>query len=81
MNAPRPMMIPPVGKSGPGIIRMISIKDKSGVSINAQHASMTSPKLCVGMDVAIPTAIPEPPLTKRFGKRAGKTVGSTSLSS
>ena len=28
------------------------------------------------MFVAIPTAMPEPPLTSRFGKRAGRTTGS-----
>ena len=28
------------------------------------------------MFVAMPTAIPEPPLTSRFGKRAGSTTGS-----
>ena len=37
----------------------------------------TTPKrLCGGIFVAIPTAIPALPLTKRFGRREGKTVGS-----
>ncbi len=36
----------------------------------------TSPRLCGGMFVAIPTAIPAEPLTSRFGNRAGSTVGS-----
>lgn len=44
-------------------------------------ALITSAKLCGGMLVAIPTAIPEAPFTNRFGKRAGKTVGSFSVSS
>ena len=42
---------------------------------------MTSVRLCGGMFVAIPTAIPEEPLTSRFGKRAGSTRGSLRLSS
>ncbi len=44
-------------------------------------ASIVSPRLCGGMFVAIPTAIPVVPLTKRFGKRAGKTSGSRSVPS
>ena len=39
---------------------------------------MTSPRLCGGMLVAMPTAMPPAPLTSRFGKRAGRTVGSCS---
>ena len=39
-------------------------------------ASMTSPRLCGGMLVAMPTAMPPAPLTSRLGKRAGRTVGS-----
>ena len=33
------------------------------------------------MLVAIPTAIPEAPLTRRFGRAAGSTSGSVSLPS
>ena len=40
------------------------------------QASITSPRLCGGMLVAMPTAMPLAPLTSRFGKRAGRTVGS-----
>ena len=36
---------------------------------------MTSPRLWGGMLVAMPTAMPWLPLTSRFGKRAGSTVG------
>ena len=42
---------------------------------------MTSPKLCGAILVAIPTAIPEAPLTKRFGNWDGKTEGSFVVSS
>ena len=38
----------------------------------------TSPRLCGGMFVAMPTAMPAEPLTSRFGKRAGSTSGSFS---
>ena len=47
----------------------------------AKQALMTSFKLCGGMLVAMPTAIPDEPLIKRFGTRVGKTVGSVSVSS
>ena len=46
-----------------------------------QTASITSPKLCGGIFVAIPTAIPLVPEIKRFGNLAGKTTGSFSLPS
>jgi hypothetical protein len=40
-------------------------------------ALITSVKLCGGMFVAIPTAMPFAPLTIRFGMRVGSTAGST----
>jgi len=43
------------------------------------QASMTSPRLCGGILVAMPTAMPPAPLTRRFGNLAGKTDGSVSL--
>ena len=42
---------------------------------------ITSVRLCGGMLVAIPTAIPEAPLINKFGILFGKTVGSFKLSS
>src|SRR5713101_4660024 len=36
---------------------------------------ITSLRLCGGMFVAIPTAIPADPLTSRFGNRDGRTLG------
>ena len=53
----------------------------SGLSITAINALITSAKLCGGILVAIPTAIPEEPLTKRFGILVGSTTGSYSVSS
>ena len=72
----RPRMMPPVGKSGPGTMLMSSSIVSAGLSISATQASMTSPRLCGGMLVAMPTAMPPAPLTRRFGNLAGKTVGS-----
>jgi hypothetical protein len=52
-----------------------------GLSIRWIVASITSVRLCGGMFVAIPTAIPWLPLTSRFGKRAGSTTGCSRLPS
>ena len=38
----------------------------------AMAALVTSFKLCDGISVAMPTAMPEAPLSKTMGKRAGK---------
>ena len=74
-------MMPPVGKSGPGTMRISSSSDVSGSAISASVASMISPGLCGGMLVAMPTAMPLPPFISRLGKRAGRTFGSFSVSS
>ena len=76
----RPTMYAAVGKSGPFTRSINASKSSSRVAVgfsNAQKTpSATSRKLCGGMFVAIPTAIPAEPLTNRFGKRAGRTSGS-----
>ena len=51
----------------------------SGLSSDQMTAEETSRRLCGGMLVAIPTAIPDEPLTSRFGIRDGSTVGSVVL--
>src|SRR5947208_1808342 len=71
-----PQIMPPVGKSGPLTNFIRSGTVMAGLSIWAQTPSMISPRLCGGMFVAMPTAMPVPPLTRRFGKAEGKTVGS-----
>ena len=76
-----PMMMPPVGKSGPGSAFMSSSVVTSGLSNIMHVASMVSPRLCGGMLVAMPTAMPDEPLTSKLGKRAGSTDGSSRLSS
>ena len=74
-------MIPPVGKSGPGICFINSLNFTSLLLIKANVPLITSPKLCGGILVAIPTAIPPAPFTRRLGNCAGKTEGSFSVSS
>ena len=71
-----PRMIAAVGKSGPGSTSMRSSIVAPGRPARSRQASMTSPRLCGGMLVAIPTAMPDEPLTSRLGKRAGSTRGS-----
>ncbi len=71
-------MKPAVGKSGPGTARIRSAIRQSGFSIRRNRASTTSPRLWGGMLVAMPTAMPEAPLTRRLGTRAGRTSGSVS---
>ena len=68
----RPRIWAPVGKSGPFTNSMSSSGVASGCSSRCTVASMTSPRLCGGMLVAIPTAMPWEPLTSRLGKRAGQ---------
>ena len=69
-----------VGKSGPLTIVKNLFKSSSGFISGFSSAKITaspiSRKLCGGMLVAIPTAIPALPLTSKLGKREGKTVGS-----
>ena len=47
----------------------------------AIRPSITSPRLCGGMFVAIPTAMPVDPFTNKLGYLDGKTFGSDSLPS
>ena len=72
----RPTMIPLVGKSGPLTCLARPSTSVAGSSIMATTASIVSARLCGGMFVAIPTAIPDEPFTSRFGKRDGRTDGS-----
>ncbi len=73
----RPKICAPVGKSGPLTNCIRSSGVASGFSSTWVTASMTSPRLWGGMLVAIPTAIPWEPLTRRLGKRDGSTTGSS----
>ena len=62
-----PTIRPPVGKSGPFITSIKSSSVTSSSSIIFIMPSITSFKLCGGIFVAIPTAIPDDPFTKSAG--------------
>ena len=70
-----PLIKPEVGKSGPGICCINSSMVMSSLSTMATQPLITSVKLCGGILVAIPTAIPEEPLTNKAGMRVGMTDG------
>ena len=74
-------IMPPVGKSGPGMSSISFCVLMSGSSMYASTASTTSPRLWGGMLVLMPTAIPSAPLISRLGTRTGSTSGSFSVSS
>ena len=76
-----PNIVAPVGKSGPFITDIKSSSVTSSSSIIFIIPFITSVKLCGGIFVAIPTAIPDEPFTSSAGIFAGKTVGSCNLSS
>ena len=81
MAAGSSINVPPVGKSGPGMWASRSAVLASGLAIRWMAASHTSPALCGGMLVAMPTAMPAAPLASRFGNAPGSTVGSFSTPS
>ena len=74
----RPMILPPVGRSGPGTKRIRSSREAAGCLIRWRQACTTSTRLCGAMFVAMPTAMPDAPLTRRLGSAAGSTTGSVS---
>src|SRR4051812_31642809 len=74
-------MYAPVGKSGPFTILRISANDVVGLFTNSIVAVTISVKLCGGMFVAIPTAIPFDPFTNKLGMRVGRIIGSVLVSS
>ena len=81
----RPTIRPAVGKSGP-LMRSISAVSSSSSVASGFSSAQTTPaptsrRLCGGMLVAMPTAMPELPLISRFGTRDGRTSGSWVLPS
>ena len=76
-----PMIKPAVGKSGPLICSISTSVDMSELSISAIRPLMTSVRLCGGIFVAMPTAIPSDPFINRAGTEDGSTEGSFSVSS
>ena len=76
-----PMIVAPVGKSGPWT-RFMSWPVVASGSLSSRYiASQSSNRLWGGMFVAIPTAIPAAPLSSRFGSLAGRSTGSCRLAS
>ena len=79
------MISAPVGKSGPLISRITASSSllAFGLGVRSTHsaAAATSRRLCGGIWVAMPTAMPADPLTSRFGKRLGSTTGRSVLPS
>ena len=73
-----PIMIPPEGRSGPGMNFIRSAEVAFGLLSRWIAPAITSRILCGAMLVAIPTAIPDDPLTRRLGNAAGSTSGSDS---
>ncbi len=59
----------------PGICSISPSMLMSSLSIYAGQPLITSVRLCGGIFVAIPTAIPEEPFTSRFGILVGMTSG------
>ena len=81
-----PSIVAPVGKSGPFTISIsssivVSLSSRTRLSIIFKTALITSLRLCGGILVAIPTAIPDVPFTRRLGYLEGSTTGSFSVSS
>ena len=74
-------LVPAVGKSGAGTSFISSSMAQCGLCSRCRQASTTSPRLCGGTLVAMPTAMPEEPFTSRFGTLVGRTAGSRSLPS
>ncbi len=75
-----PRICAPVGKSGPlmrcRVASSSSSRLASGFSRCQRAAEATSRRLCGGMLVAMPTAMPTEPLTSRLGNREGRMLGS-----
>ncbi len=68
--------MPPVGKSGPGMKSTSFSTVAFGCLIRWSSAVHSSSALCGGILVAMPTAMPDEPFARRFGKLAGRTTGS-----
>ena len=80
-NPARPQMMPPVGKSGPCTIETMRSNFVLGCLMSWIVASTSSRRLCGGMWVAMPTAMPFEPFTSRFGAAAARYSGSSAESS
>ena len=68
-------MTPPSGRSGPGTKRIRSATVASGWSSRWIAPAIVSARLWGAILVAMPTAMPEAPLTSSWGNAAGRTSG------
>ena len=75
------MIRPAVGKSGPFMCSISFSVDTSGLSIVSTRPLMISIRLCGGIFVAMPTAIPSDPFINSAGTEEGRTEGSFRVSS
>ncbi len=71
------MICPPPGKSGPGTISCRRAASMPGSRRTATAAAAISRRLCGGISVAMPTAMPDAPLSRTIGRRAGNRRGSS----
>ena len=70
--------VPPVGKSGPGIISSsVSVRAFGRTDQVQQCFADLALHYVAEMLVAMPTAMPEEPLASRLGNAAGRTSGSS----
>ena len=76
MSAAGEMIWPPPGKSGPGNTSISSSRPAFGFLSAICRAATTSLRLCEGISVAMPTAMPLAPLSSTNGSRAGSSFGS-----
>ncbi len=74
---PGPEINAPVGKSGPVTISARASTLVSGLLMYVTIASHTSVRLCGGILVAMPTAMPVAPFKSRLGSFAGNVSGSS----
>ena len=70
------MICPPPGKSGPRMQSSNSAAVVFGLRISVTTALATSRRLWGGISVAMPTAMPDAPLSSNMGRRAGICRGS-----
>ena len=71
----------PLGATAPVSYTHLDVYKRQGLRRQYRQPSTTSWRLWGGMLVAMPTAMPELPLTSRFGRREGSSSGSCSLPS
>ena len=67
-----PMILPPVGRSGPGMNRISSVRPASGWRIRCRRAWTTSTRLCGAQLVAMPDRDAGGAVDQQVGERGGQ---------